>query len=84
MPKGFKMKPKWSPKSMIFHAIFEKGENAPDLLFSHISRGSGHAKRDEKSRQINAKSMLGKVMQKVKKLCKNESKRGTKMLYPFA
>ena len=27
-----------------FSCFFEKGENAPDPLFSHIIRGSGHLK----------------------------------------
>ena len=47
-----------------FSYFFEKGENAPDPLFSHINRGSGHTKSDEISIIINAKSMLEEVMQK--------------------
>jgi len=34
--------------------FFEKGENAPGPLFSHINRGSGHTESDEISRKINA------------------------------
>ena len=48
-----------------FSYFFEKGENAPDPLFSHINRGSGHTESDEISRKINAKSMLEEVMQKL-------------------
>ena len=44
--------------------FFEKGENAPDPLFSDRKRGSGHAKSDENVIQIDAKSMLEKVMHK--------------------
>ena len=47
-----------------FSYFFEKGENAPDPLFSHINRGSGHTGSDEISIKINAKSMLEKVVQK--------------------
>ena len=32
-----------------FSYFFEKGENAPDPLFSHINRGSGHAESNGKS-----------------------------------
>ena len=45
-----------------FSYIFEKGENAPDPLFSHINRGSGHTESDEITIKIDAKSMLEEVM----------------------
>ena len=48
-----------------FSYSFEKGENAPNPYFYNRKRGSGHAKSDQKSiKQLNAKSMLEKVMQK--------------------
>ena len=64
MRKGSQNDAKMDTKSIDFSYFFEKGENAPDPLFSHIKRGSGHAESDEQSRQICVKSMLEKVMQK--------------------
>ena len=43
-----------------FSSFFEKGENAPDPLFSHIIRGSGHEKSDDKSRTNQCKIDAGK------------------------
>ena len=62
------MMPRWMPKSIMFHVFFEKGENAPDPLFSHINRGSGYTKSDEITIKICAKSMLEEVMQKLYKM----------------
>ena len=65
-----------------FSYIFETGENAPDTMFSHINRGSGHAKSHENQPQIHVKSRLGKGMQKTWKMtpkgtqngCQNQQK----------
>ena len=36
------------PEINDFSYFFEKGENAPDSLFSNMKRGYGHVKSDEK------------------------------------
>ena len=68
--------PKWLPKSLIFHTFSKKGENAPDPLSSHINRGSGQAKSDEKSIKFGVKSILEKATQKRGKMMPNWSQTG--------
>ena len=59
-----------------FSYFFEKGENAPDSLFSIMKRGSGISKTSKNQRKIDAKSMLEKVMQKGRKMMPKWSQNG--------
>ena len=43
---------------------FEKGENAPDSLFSNMKRGSGHVKSDEKLIKNRCEIDAGKSCEK--------------------
>ena len=45
---------KMDAKMIDFSYFFEKGENAPDSLFSHIIRGSGTPKTVKNRRKIDA------------------------------
>ena len=42
MLKGSQNEVKIDTQNIDVSYFFEKGENAPDYLFSHIIRGSGH------------------------------------------
>ena len=50
-----------------FSCFFEKGEKSRNALFFHMKRGSGHAKRHQKSIKnrckIDAGKRHGKIMQ---------------------
>ena len=64
MPKGFKMRPKWMPKSLIFHVFSKKVKNRKSRSRCSESMGSGHLKLHEKSiqehRKINARKRHAK------------------------
>ena len=64
-------------KIHVFLRFFEKGENAPDPLFSNEKRGSGHAESDQKCIKNQCKIDAGKSYAKMMQIMPKWSQNGS-------